>query len=264
MATVEGKWKRITILVLSLFLALVFLLDLGVKQLFSGRGITDLEWVDVSPWFANSWFVHVVGVIQLVGAVALLFPQIRCYGASLLAVDMLGAAATHLIAPQANRSPVPVVLCISSIVVASLIRPALGRYLLHLVLATLAVGILAYRGALAFSLEVQRIWQVAFLGAAAIGYFVNRKTKDSSAGFVWVLPLIQFLVAFYTLLVSYSWPNQTLLKYFRDIFFGIHGYKDPFFLLFLATPLISSLAYSVGAFLALRRDKGTATLETQV
>jgi len=48
----------------------------------------------------------------------------RFYGALLLAVDMLGATATHLKAGQMNRFPVPLVLGILFSVVAYLVRAA--------------------------------------------------------------------------------------------------------------------------------------------
>jgi putative oxidoreductase len=114
MATPDGKDKRITLVVLSILLALVFLLAGGSKLLNP-----EMHFQDFEEWGYAPWFVSVVGVIEVVGGVVLLAPfarfssKTRFYGAMLLAVDMLGATATHLKAGQMNRFPVPLVLCIA-------------------------------------------------------------------------------------------------------------------------------------------------------
>lgn len=124
----DGKGNRITVLVLSIVLALLFLLAGGSKLIAPGTHVKAFE-----EWGYAPWFVYVVGVIEVVGGLALLAPlagfssTIRFYGALLLAADMLGATATHLKAGQMNRYEVPLVLCIACLAVAYLVRNSASK-----------------------------------------------------------------------------------------------------------------------------------------
>lgn len=51
-----------------------------------------------------------VGVIEVVGAVALLIPRVAAYGAGLLAVVMIGACGTHLKNGEMSRAAFTAVL----------------------------------------------------------------------------------------------------------------------------------------------------------
>jgi uncharacterized membrane protein YphA (DoxX/SURF4 family) len=113
----EGKSKRMTLLVLSNVLGLLFLLAGGSKLV-----APEMHFKDFQDWGYPIWFVFVVGVIEVVGALLLLIPLVRFYGALLLAANMLGATATHLKAGQLSRFPIPLVLCVSCLVVAYLVR----------------------------------------------------------------------------------------------------------------------------------------------
>jgi putative oxidoreductase len=63
-----------------------------------------------ATWGYPPWFVVVVGVAELAGAVMVLIPRLATLGASLLAVVMLGAAATHLLHGETARMVVSLVL----------------------------------------------------------------------------------------------------------------------------------------------------------
>jgi uncharacterized membrane protein YphA (DoxX/SURF4 family) len=125
MAAAEGKGKKITLLALPILLGLLFLAA-GQSKLFNPQ----MHVQDFEAWGYALWFISVIGVIEVVGGVLLLAPlagssqRTRFYGSLLLAVDMLGATATHLRAGQANRFPVPLVLCILCSVVAYFARAA--------------------------------------------------------------------------------------------------------------------------------------------
>ena len=123
MATAEGKSKKIALQFLPVLLGLLFL-ETGQSKLFNPQ----MHLKDFEEWSYASWFISVVGVIEVVGGVLLLAPltgfssKTRFYGALLLAVDMLVATATHLKAGQMNRFPVPLVLCILCLLVAYFVR----------------------------------------------------------------------------------------------------------------------------------------------
>ena len=63
-----------------------------------------------AAWGYPSWFVVVVGVAELGGAIMLLVPRLATLGGFLLALIMLGAVATHLLHGETARVLVPLVL----------------------------------------------------------------------------------------------------------------------------------------------------------
>lgn len=69
MATAEGKRKKMTLLALSVFLALLFLLA-GGSKLFA----PEMHFKDFQEWGYPIWFIFVVGAIEVAGAALLLIP----------------------------------------------------------------------------------------------------------------------------------------------------------------------------------------------
>ena len=65
----------------------------------------------------GQWFRYVTGTIELVGAVLLLIPFAAAYGATALAVTMVGAIITHLFIVGGSPA-VPLVLLASTAVIA--------------------------------------------------------------------------------------------------------------------------------------------------
>ena len=63
-----------------------------------------------ATWGYPPWFVVFVGVAELVGAIMMLIPQLATLGGTLLAVIMLGAAATHFLHGETARVLVPLLL----------------------------------------------------------------------------------------------------------------------------------------------------------
>jgi putative oxidoreductase len=63
-----------------------------------------------ATWGYPPSFVILVGVAELAGAVMVLIPRLAILGGALLAVIMLGAAATHLLHGETVRVLVPLVL----------------------------------------------------------------------------------------------------------------------------------------------------------
>jgi putative oxidoreductase len=63
-----------------------------------------------ATWGYPPSFVILVGVAELAGAVMVLIPRLATLGGALLAVIMLGAAATHLLHGETVRVLVPLVL----------------------------------------------------------------------------------------------------------------------------------------------------------
>lgn len=59
----------------------------------------------------GQWFRYVTGAIEVVGAVLLFVPGKAFYGASMLALTMVGAIATHLV--LIGGSPLPAVILLA-------------------------------------------------------------------------------------------------------------------------------------------------------
>jgi uncharacterized membrane protein YphA (DoxX/SURF4 family) len=95
----------IALWVLTVLLALFFTM-MGVPKVLGQGG-----WgTRFAAWGYPSWFVVVVGVAELGGAIMLLVPQLATLGGFLLALVMLGAVATHLVHGETARVLVPLVV----------------------------------------------------------------------------------------------------------------------------------------------------------
>ena len=108
---------RITCWVLQGLAALAFL-GAGVSKLAGAPEMVDM----FAKLGAGQWFRYLTGTLEVIGAVALLFPKTIFYGAALLAVVMVGAIVAHLTVLGGNPSP-PFVLLLIVGVVAYFRRP---------------------------------------------------------------------------------------------------------------------------------------------
>ena len=71
---------------------------------------------------AGQWFRYLTGALEVIGAVGLLVPRTRFYGALLLAIIMIGAVVTHL--AILGGSPIPALVLLAIVgTVAWLRRP---------------------------------------------------------------------------------------------------------------------------------------------
>src|SRR5438876_11679451 len=77
--------------VLSVLLALVFMIAALPKIL--GAHVWVVKFVN---WGYPNWFPFAIGSLELLGGILLLIPRVAKYGASVLGIDMVGAAYTHL------------------------------------------------------------------------------------------------------------------------------------------------------------------------
>ena len=91
---IVASHKKRLISVLTWLITLWEALTLGLAG-FAKLGASADLWTD---WFASwgyaAWFSTLIGVLELAGALALLFPKLTAYAASGLGVIMLGALYT--------------------------------------------------------------------------------------------------------------------------------------------------------------------------
>lgn len=75
-------------------------------------------------WGYPSWFVYVIGLVEAGGAILLLLPATRFYGAALATCNLLGILYTHVKAGEFTMLPAPTVLLALAGLVAWSRRPA--------------------------------------------------------------------------------------------------------------------------------------------
>ncbi len=95
----KPRFKGIGWHVLAGALALLFVMSGGMK--FTGAEEMVAKFAE---WGYPGWFLYVVGVVEVGGALMLLFPKLRFFGGALLSVTMVGAAATHVAAGEYAQS----------------------------------------------------------------------------------------------------------------------------------------------------------------
>jgi putative oxidoreductase len=96
----------------------VWALQILVGSMFVLLGVMkfrDPSWVrNFARWGYPDGFYMVVGVLEVVGGIAVLIPPLASYGALLLIGVMTGAALTHLVHGEMQRFMAPVVYLLFS------------------------------------------------------------------------------------------------------------------------------------------------------
>jgi uncharacterized membrane protein YphA (DoxX/SURF4 family) len=113
MLMATAKTKNLVVMILSVLLALAFLSAGGTKLVSSDEAALDFEEVGYPGWFAA-----VTGVLEVAGAVLIIIPAARFYGATLLVCVMAGAIFTHAGAGQFGMLLPPVMLLMLASIVA--------------------------------------------------------------------------------------------------------------------------------------------------
>ncbi len=86
-------------------LTIVFLLSGGTKLAGSQMHIDNFL-----GWGYPDWFRLIVGTIEIVSALLLLWPRSAPYAAAALTVTMVGAVGTHIVAGELSMAIVPAIL----------------------------------------------------------------------------------------------------------------------------------------------------------
>ena len=113
-----SKTKAIALWVLQIVLVFPFLAA-GIPKLTSNAA-----WVARFRGYGYpEKFYLLVGVVESLGALALLIPRLAAYGAIVLIAVMIGATVTHLLHSEAPRALVTVALMVLLAIVAYARRP---------------------------------------------------------------------------------------------------------------------------------------------
>jgi len=113
----SAKTTNIIAWVLQGLLALAFLAAGGSKLAGAPQMVELFNKGGFAPWFRD-----LTGSLEIAGAIGVLIPRVRFYGALLLATVMTGAIIAHLTVLGGNPTP-PLVLLVMAATVAYLRRP---------------------------------------------------------------------------------------------------------------------------------------------
>ena len=120
-----GKVGNIALWVVQLLLALAFLGASSGKLLGKPEMVGLYEVIGIGQWFR-----YVTGLLELTGAVLIVVPRTKAFGAALLGMVMVGAVLTHLFVLH-NAPTAPAVLLVLAGTVAwgrrEDLTPALAR-----------------------------------------------------------------------------------------------------------------------------------------
>ena len=114
----QSKWVSYLLHGLSGLVGLAFLMAGGTKL----AGV-EMHVENFLRWGYPNWFMYVTGSVELLGAVLIVIPRTRFYGAVLLLATMVGAILTHIQANKIGAIPVPFVLLVLAGFVGWMNRP---------------------------------------------------------------------------------------------------------------------------------------------
>jgi putative oxidoreductase len=87
--------KEKTLTIVTFAMAAMFLMSGGMKFMAPPEMVENFV-----RWGYAEWFIYVIGTVEVGAALLLALPATRVVGALVLAVTMIGAAATHLLAGE--------------------------------------------------------------------------------------------------------------------------------------------------------------------
>ena len=106
-----SKALNITLWMVQVLAAAMFCIAGGTKLAGAGMHIALFEQIGLGQWFR-----YVTGGLEVLGAILLLVPKTAAIGATLLAVTMVGAIATHLCIIGGRPVPALVLLLVTGAV----------------------------------------------------------------------------------------------------------------------------------------------------
>jgi putative oxidoreductase len=110
--TQPGKAANIALWVVQILLALAFVGAASGKLLGKPEMVALYEVIGIGQWFR-----YVTGLLELAGALLIVIPRTKFFGAALLAMVMVGAVLTHLFILH-NAPTAPAVLLLLTGIVA--------------------------------------------------------------------------------------------------------------------------------------------------
>jgi putative oxidoreductase len=108
----RGRNLSVALWVLQILVAVAFLAAGSGKLLGTPETIALFDAVGIGQWFR-----YVTGILEVVGALLLLFPGLAAFGAVLLAVVMTGASVSHLTVLDAAPTVPLVLLALTAVIV---------------------------------------------------------------------------------------------------------------------------------------------------
>ena len=110
-STPRSKGANIALWVVQALLALAFLGAASGKLLGKPEMVGLFETIGIGQWFR-----YVTGLLEVTGAVLIVVPRTRFFGAALLSMVMVGAVMTHLFILHNAPTPAAVLLVLAAVV----------------------------------------------------------------------------------------------------------------------------------------------------
>jgi hypothetical protein len=129
-------------------------------------------------------------------------------------------------------------------VVATLVATAMG-FLISMLLALFCLVVPQVRVPLGYVLG-EPFFPLQVLSGVILGFLANRRFRNWSAVWVWIPPAANLAHTIST------WKVYTSRSYWEDVWAYFFVGTDGLHALFYTAPVYTAIAYSVGAFLALR------------
>jgi putative oxidoreductase len=120
-----GKAANVTLWVVQILLALAFIGAASGKLLGNPDMVGLYEVIGIGQWFR-----YVTGLLELTGAILIVVPRTKFFGAALLGMIMVGAVLTHLLILHTAPTAPAVLLLLAGIVAwgrRGALKPALSR-----------------------------------------------------------------------------------------------------------------------------------------
>ena len=115
------KTKTILSWTLRILFGILFLLA-GLPKLLGDAGTL----ARFGDWGYPARFAHVVGLMEISGALALFIPRFARYGALLIGIVMIGAFITHIFAQEWSRLAWVGTIAVAQIAIWKLLEPQEG------------------------------------------------------------------------------------------------------------------------------------------
>ena len=111
------KTKTILSWTLRILFGILFLLA-GLPKLLGDPGAL----ARFADWGYPAWFAHVIGLVEMSGALALFIPRFARYGAMTIGAVMIGAFITHVLAQEWARLPWVVTIAVAQFAIWKLLK----------------------------------------------------------------------------------------------------------------------------------------------
>ena len=109
----QMRWYDYVFHLLAFILALLFFATGGTKLVDFPSHVASF-----AKWGYPAWFMYVIGSVEVISGLLLIFPFTRYYGATLIVIVMIGAIFTHIQAGEWSFVGVSVLILLFTLIIS--------------------------------------------------------------------------------------------------------------------------------------------------